>query len=204
MRIGIIGSGSAALSLAAGFARIGHEVMVGARDVNKPTVVQWQHSSGSGAQAGSYVQAARFADVAVFAVPGRVLREVVGGLSPRLFDNTIVIDVTNPPLITKTGVVNAFGEDDSGAEYLQRALPGSRVVKAFSQILAAQMGDPGPNPTMPLRICGDDAAAKATVADLGTALGWRVRDIGALSKARALENGAVEWMRGHLANGTGE
>jgi predicted dinucleotide-binding enzyme len=204
MRIGIIGSGGAALSLAQGFVRIGHEVMVGSRTDNKPTVVEWLRSAGPGAQTGSYAQAAKFADVAVLAVPGRALPEVVGGLNPRLFDGKVVIDITNPPLITQAGVVNAFGEDDSGAEYLQRSLPGAGVVKAFSQILAAQMGDPGPNPPMPLRICGDNADAKAVVTELGTALGWRVRDIGPLTRARALENGAVDWMRGRLGNGTGE
>jgi predicted dinucleotide-binding enzyme len=199
MRIGIIGAGAVAVSLAQGFIRAGHVVMLSTRDVTKPSVGEWLSSAGSLGRVGTYVEAVDFAEVIVFAVPGRALPDVVSGLDSGSFAGKVVIDPTNPPVFTDEGVINAFGDDDSGAEYLQRALPAANVVKAFNQILAPQMGEPESGDGMPLRIAGDDLGAKVVVTQLGEALGWKVRDIGPLSKARVLEAGAVRWMAEALA-----
>lgn len=194
MRIGIIGAGPVALSLAHGFIRAGHDTILSTKDPTKPSVGEWLSSAGALGRVGTYTEAVDFAEAVVFAVPGRALPDVVGGLDPGSFAGKVVIDPTNPPVFTDEGVISAFGDDDSGAEYLQRMLPAAYVVKAFNQILAPQMGEPPSGDRMPLRIAGDDPGAKVVVTQLGEALGWEVRDIGPLSKARALEAGAVRWM----------
>ena len=44
-----------------------------------------------------------------------------------------------------------------------------------------------------MRIAGDDAEAKAEVTDFLESTGWKVRDIGDLSRSRKLEAEVVAW-----------
>jgi drug/metabolite transporter (DMT)-like permease len=64
-------------------------------------------------------------------------------------------------------------------------------MKAFNQITASKMLDPEHANMDMLRIAGDDEDAKRQVVDLAESFGWKVRDLGPLSKARALEHGVV-------------
>lgn len=195
MKIGIIGAGSVGMALAYGFAEHGHEVFVGTRDPGKDTLAGWLAEEGAGALVGSYEDAAAFGDVVVFAVPGRVIPDLVEQLEPDLLAGKVIIDPSNPIVVTGDGVQSAFGEHDSGAETLQRGFPAASVVKAFNQIPALMMARPAKDEQRPLRIAGDDPQAKAVVTRLAEEFGWTVRDLGDLKKARALEMGTVKWMR---------
>ncbi len=195
MRIALLGSGSVSRSLAAGFAKTGHEVVLGSRDPSSQSAAAWREAAGHNALVTDMASAAGGADVVVFAVPGRALRDVVDLLDPASLDGAVIIDPTNPVVFEGDDVRDAFGDEDSAAEFLQRSFPAARVVKAFNQIPASQMGDPDPGTLTPLRICGDDKVAKETVSLLASELGWAVRDLGPLSRARALEKAAVDWMR---------
>ncbi|NTU70998.1 MAG: NAD(P)-binding domain-containing protein [Coriobacteriia bacterium] len=194
MRISVLGTGNVGMSLATGFARIGNEVMLGTRDAAKPAVTEWLAAGDPARTAGTYEAAADFGDVVVLAIPGRLLPELITELGSARMAGKTVLDATNPIAFGPDGVTNAYGADDSGTETLQRGWPGARVVKAFNQINAADMGDPGPEPPSPLRIAGDDADAKAVIGGLGEALGWTVRDLGGIEKSRALERGVVDWI----------
>jgi predicted dinucleotide-binding enzyme len=72
---------------------------------------------------------------------------------------------------------------------------GARVVKALNSTAAGSMLDPryGPDRAT-MFVCGDDAAAKATVSDLVGALGFEVVDAGPLRNARLLEPLAMLWI----------
>ncbi len=200
MRIALLGSGPVSRSLALGFVRTGNEVVLGSRDPSSGSARAWLDAVGEQGLAMDLRSAASSADVVVFAVPGRALPEVVELLAPETLAGATIIDPTNPVVISDDGVTNAFGADDSAAEFLQRAFPSAHVVKAFNQIPAAEMGSPPPETRTPLRICGDDTTAKETVAALARRLGWQVRDLGPLSRARTLENAAVDWIRNQRAN----
>jgi len=193
LRIAILGSGNVGMSLARGFADSGHEVAIGTRDASKPVVATWV---GAGGRALGYAEAAAWAELVVLAVPGRLVRDVVREIGPEAFDGKIVIDATNPVLVTDDDVVPAYGEDSSAGEEVQKALPGARVVKAFNQIMAAHMLSPdtskGPRH---MRIAGDDAAAKEAVAELLRPYGWEATDLGGIEHSRALEATTVKWMR---------
>lgn len=193
MKIAILGSGNVGMSLARGFADGGHEVAIGTRDASKPVVAAWVAAGG---RALGYAEAADWAELVVLAVPGRLVRDVVSEIGPEAFDGKIVIDATNPVLVTDDDVVAAYGEDSSAGEEVQRALPGARVVKAFNQIMAAQMLSPdtskGPRH---MRIAGDDASAKETVTELLSPYGWEVTDLGGIEHSRALEATTIRWMR---------
>ncbi len=102
----------------------------------------------------------------MLAVKGTAAVEVVTRLSDGLAGR-VVIDTTNPlaDAAPERGVLRYFtGPNESLMERLQAASPEARFVKALNQVGNADMVDPkfseGP-PTM--FICGNDAAAKATV-----------------------------------------
>ena len=196
MRIGIVGSGSVGSSLARGLARHGNDVMLGTRDTSKPAVREFVSASDGRGTAGSYADAARFGDVVITAYPGRLVEETVAAMGAENLAGKIVIDAVNPIARVDGEPVAAYGDDDSAAELLQRLVPTACVVKAYNTIPAARMVDPDPaeGPTT-MRIAGDDAEAKAVVSDLLVKTGWKVRDVGALSESRRLEQEVVAWVR---------
>jgi predicted dinucleotide-binding enzyme len=73
--------------------------------------------------------------------------------------------------------------------------PGAKVVKAFNTTGAGNMANPRfGGEAASMFICGDDAAAKKTVASLAEALGFEAVDAGSLSQARLLEPLAMLWI----------
>ncbi|WP_297911999.1 NAD(P)-binding domain-containing protein, partial [Thiomonas sp.] len=92
MNIGIIGSGIVAQTLAAGFAKHGHAVMLGTRDVAKLNPFA---ATTPGVRVASNADAAAFGDVVVLAVKGSAAllaaRDAGAGL-----DGKPVLDTTNP------------------------------------------------------------------------------------------------------------
>jgi hypothetical protein len=116
-----------------------------------------------------------------------------------------MIDATNPigggPPVH--GVLAFFTSlTDSLMERLQRAHPETRFVKAFNSVGNAQMVDPrfaGGRPTM--FICGNDSAAKKSVAGLCDEFGWDIEDMGAVEAARAIEPLCMLWCIPGIAKG---
>lgn len=193
MKIGIIGSGSVAQTLAAGFLKHGHDVMLGTRDATQLAGFVARHPQ---ARVGSARDAAGFAEVAVLAVKGTAALEAARGAAAQLAGKA-VIDTTNPiaDAAPEHGVLAYFtGPNDSLLERLQRELPAVRFVKAFNSVGVPCMVEPrlaGGPPTM--FIAGDDAAAKATVSGLVGQLGWEVADMGHSTAARAIEPLCMLW-----------
>ena len=81
-------------------------------------------------------------------------------------------------------------------------MPGASVVKAFNTIFASRHAAPTED-GMPLDafIAGDDSAAKTTVAELATSLGYRPIDAGGLRMSRSLEEMAFLNITLNAANG---
>jgi predicted dinucleotide-binding enzyme len=113
-------------------------------------------------------------DVVVLAVPAAaapaVLAEAAGGL-----DGKVVVDATN----------NLSG-GPSAAEIAALA-PAARFVKAFNTVFSTFMHDTPPSPPASLVYCGDDAEAKATVAQLIADVGFEPVDAGGAESAPLLE-----------------
>ena len=125
-------------------------------------------------------------DVVVLAVPFPAVSDVIAQRSDQLAGK-VVVDITNP-LNFETFDSLTVPADSSAAAEIAAALPQSRVVKAFNTTLAATLasGVVGDQPTTVL-IAGDDADAKALLADVVTAGGLRAIDAGSLRRARELE-----------------
>ena len=200
MKIGIIGSGTVATTLAAGFVKHGHEVMLGTRD---PAKLAAFTAANPKARAGSVADAAGFAELAVLAVKGGAAIDAVRGVAAQLAGKA-VIDTCNPiadaPPVD--GVFQYFtGPNDSLMERLQGAYPALKFVKAFNSVGAVRMVNPqlaGGPPTM--FIAGDDAAAKAQVAAVLEQFGWGVADMGRAVAARAIEPLCMLWCIPGLLN----
>ena len=186
VHIGVIGSGTVGQTLAAGYARHGHPVTIGTRE---PAKLAAFAEANPGVTVGD-VAAAADAEVVILAVQGAAAVEALALAGHERLAGKVVIDTCNPiaggPV---AGIVPYFtGPGDSLMQRLQAAVPAARFVKAFNSVGNAFMIDPvfpkGP-PTM--FICGNDAAAKSTVAGLLAEVGWEVEDVGGAVAAGPIE-----------------
>ena len=125
-------------------------------------------------------------DIVVLAVPYPAVSEVLAQRGEQLAGK-VVVDITNP-LNFETFDSLTVPPDSSAAVEIAAALPNAKVLKAFNTNFAATLasGTIGGQPTTVL-IAGDDAEAKAQLAEVVTAGGLRAIDAGSLRRARELE-----------------
>ncbi|HEU4724857.1 MAG TPA: NAD(P)-binding domain-containing protein [Candidatus Eisenbacteria bacterium] len=194
MKIGILGSGNVAKSLAAGFMEQGHAVMLGTRTPSKLEDWDWKHRGGL---VGGFADAATFGEIVVLAVKGAVAADALRAAGLTNLAGKTVIDATNPIADSppENGVLRFFTNlDESLMERLQREFPATSFVKAFNSVGHARMVNPkfkGGMPTM--FICGNDDKAKKTVAEILDRFGWEVADMGKAEAARAIEPLCILW-----------
>lgn len=196
MKVGVLGSGTVGKTLAEGFLKHGHQVLLGTRDPKTEDVTSWA-SSAAGAKAGTFAEAAQFGELLVIAVLARVIEDVIKLAGPQNFRGKTLIDTNNPisdaPPID--GVLQYFTEQNhSLGEKIQKLLPEAKVVKTFNSVGAGRMVDPHfeeGTPTMFL--CGNDAGAKKQVSEIIRAFGWEPYDCGTIIAARALEPLCMLW-----------
>ena len=194
MKIGILGSGIVAKTLAGGFLRHDHEVMVGTRDTSK--LADWQNENQK-AQLGSSSETAAFAEVVVLAVKGLVAAQVLRAAGKDNLAGKPVLDATNPIAdgAPVNGVLPFFTQpNESLMERLQSEFESAHLVKVFNSVGAFQMVNPqykAGKPTM--FICGNDEGAKKQVAKINEQFGWETADMGAAEAARAIEPLCMLW-----------
>jgi 8-hydroxy-5-deazaflavin:NADPH oxidoreductase len=196
MRVGIIGSGSVGQALGTGFLGRGDEVLLGSREPRKPEVQAWAARGGPRTCVGTFAEAAGFGELAVLATLWGGTENALRLAGPERLAGKVVIDVTNPLEFPPGAPPRlAVGHTDSGGEQVQRWLPEARVVKAFNIINYAYMVHPRfPGGPPDMFICGNDAAAKLTVAGVCEDFGWLVVDVGGIEGARLLEPLAMLWI----------
>lgn len=191
MKVGIIGSGPVGQALGRAFVKEGHEAKLGTRKPDDAKIMQWVKEVGSKASAGTFADAARFGELAVLATrwEGGATESAIKLADPKNLAGKVVIDATNPLTAVPYAPLGlSLGFSDSAGEQVQRWLRAAKVVKAFNTVTHANMYKPrleGGPPDM--FICGDDAQARATVAEICRAFGWVVIDIGGMTGARLLE-----------------
>jgi 8-hydroxy-5-deazaflavin:NADPH oxidoreductase len=195
MHIGILGAGNVGGTLAKRFLGAGHSITIGARDPLKTRAAITEAT-----MAVATVAELRSCAVVVLATPWNGAVDAVRQLQPPA--GQILIDATNPIRGRLEGLTP--GGDDSGGETIQRAVPQSRVVKAFNTCGFEVMADPvftHGRACMP--VCGDDPAARQVVLDLATAIGFQSLDWGQLRNARWLEPLAMAWITRAIVLGAG-
>jgi predicted dinucleotide-binding enzyme len=192
-RIAVIGTGDVAAALGPEFAALGHTIVYGSRDPARQEVKDLVARTGRGATAASQRDAVTGADIVVLAVPGGVAEQVTRELGD--LSGKIILDPTNRVGRGDDGyLVHDVPGKGSNAELVQAAAPNARVVKAFNTLNWTQMVDPetagGP---ITITMAGDDAAAKAVVAELIEGMGLEVMDFGPLRYAHVLEEMLIVW-----------
>jgi 8-hydroxy-5-deazaflavin:NADPH oxidoreductase len=196
MKIGILGSGTVGKTLAAGFLKHGHQVMLGTRDPQKPDVQKWLQET-PGASAGTFEQTAQFGEFIVLATSGQVTPDAIALAGPDNFTGKTVMDATNPiaegPLVG--GILPFFtGPNESLGERIQALLPRAHVVKAFNSVGAVRMVNPSYQQGSPTMFyCGDSAEAKQAVSTIIQQFGWQPYDCGGIIAARAIEPLCMLW-----------
>jgi 8-hydroxy-5-deazaflavin:NADPH oxidoreductase len=192
--ITIIGAGNIGQAVAGIAAAGGHQVQLLARDAEKTQ----QAAAASGATPGT-VGDAITGDVVVLAVPYPAVAEVLGTYGSALAGK-VVVDPTNP-LDFSTFDSLVVPADASAAAQIQAQVPDARVLKAFNTTFAATLATRSiGDATTTVLIAGDDADAKAVLADVVRGGGLEAVDAGALSRARELE--ALGFLQLTLAAGS--
>jgi len=126
MKVGVLGSGDVAKTLASGFLKHGHEVMMGTREPTK--LKEWAGKNPKG-KVGSFGDAASFGGLVVLAVKGSASAEALRAAGASNLSGKPVIDATNPiadaPPVN--GVLRVFTSlDESGCSASSRARNSSR------------------------------------------------------------------------------
>jgi 8-hydroxy-5-deazaflavin:NADPH oxidoreductase len=193
MKIGIIGTGNMGRALGLGWARVGHEVLFGSRDLNKAKAIAANGTSST--QIGDFDAAAAFGEAVLYTIrdrfPSSVLKE------PQALSGKILIDCNNSAIVgldvpdpDKRPGIHFTTPVPSHAERLAADAPSARVVKAFNT-MASQLIELGREELMRRRVsvflCSDDAQAKSVVKGLAEELGFIAVDCGELERAQLVE-----------------
>jgi predicted dinucleotide-binding enzyme len=201
MKLAFIGVGQVGGALASCFSRLGHEIIIAARDPGSPSV-----RAASAALPGARVTSldgVRDADVVFLATPYAGNEAALQAAGPAL-DGRVLVDCTNP---VGPGLTHGLASERSGAEVVQALAPRARVVKAFTIYGYENFADPaypGAGAVKPaMLIAGDDAAAKRVVYDLCAAAGWEPVDVGPLSASLHLEHMTLLWIKMARVQGAG-
>jgi len=193
MRIAVIGTGSAGRQLAAGFRRIGHDVVVGTRDPE--ATGQREEWADVDFPLATFAEAGAGADLVVNATGGMVSLEALAEVD---LDGKVLLDVSNP-LDFSAGFPPTLSvkDTDSLAEQIQRAHPEARVVKSLNTVNGAVMVDPGRlSEATTIFVAGDDPLAREAVRELLGELGWvDIVEFPTLDAARGLEMWLPLWVR---------
>lgn len=203
-KVGVLGSGSVAQILAAGFVKYGYQVKMGTREPAK--LKDFAAKEGASLSVGSFADAAAFGDIVVLAVKGTAARSAMEAAGISNLKGKVVIDPTNPieEAPPENGVLKFFTSiNRSLMEDLQAAAPDAHFVKAFSMIGGAFMVNPdfgGTKPTM--FICGNNADAKSKVRKILDQFGFETEDMGDAQSARAIEPLCMLWCIPGLRGGS--
>ncbi|XP_037706466.1 metalloreductase STEAP3 isoform X2 [Choloepus didactylus] len=173
-KVGILGSGDFARSLATRLVGSRFSVVVGSRHPKRIAGL-----FPSGAQVTFQEEAVSSPDI-IFVAVFREHYPTLCGLSDQLAGK-ILVDVSNPT------EHEHLQHRESNAEYLASLFPTCTVVKAFNVISAwtLQAGPRDGNRQVP--ICSDQQEAKHKVSELARAMGFTPVDMGSLASAREVE-----------------
>lgn len=198
--IAVIGTGDVARALGPEFAAQGHTIVYGSRNPSRDDVQALVENTGKSASATTPAESVVGADIVVMAIPGTVVEAVTVSLGD--LTDKIIIDPTNA--VDRSGDRLVLMYETSTAEIIQATAPDAHVVKAFNTLNWRTMLDPdssgGP---VSIPLVGDNADAKAKVAELVAGMGLEPIDLGPLAYARHVEGMLLVWIHNRYAAGDG-
>jgi predicted dinucleotide-binding enzyme len=203
MNIAILGTGIVGTTIGTKLIQLGHNVKLGSRAAGGEKALAWVKAAGAAATNGAAASQGTFAEAAAH---GELLFNCTSGMGSleqagaASLKGKILIDVSNPLDFSK-GLPPTLNpcNDDSIGERIQKAFPGTKVVKALNTLTAALMVHPAAlaGGDHSLFMCGNDGEAKAKVAELlKDGFGWKdVIDLGDITAARGQEMILPLWLR---------
>ena len=214
MKIGIIGTGSVGQTFAPRLVSLGHQVMIGTRNVSEklssqakdgygnPPFAEW-HKSNQQVKLGTFSEAAAFGEIIINVTKGENSIDALNLAEAKNLNGKVLIDISNP-LDSKKGypppLIPELSNTFSLGENIQQTFPGAKVVKTLNTMWAGIMVNPGmiQNGDHTNFICGNDKEAKQKVKSLLKELGWKddsILDLGDITSARGVESILPVWLR---------
>ena len=213
MKISVLGTGDVGQTLAKKFIELGHEVMIGTRNVEEtlarktsphgnPPFSEW-YESNKEVELGSFQESANFGEIVINATNGANSLNALDLAGEETLEGKILIDLSNPLDFSKgmpPSLVEGLNNTNSLGEEIQKEFPQTRVVKTFNTMWCELMVNPGilDGGNHINYISGNDDNAKARVKDLLKELGWKdenLIDLGDISSARAAESILLLWVK---------
>jgi NADPH-dependent F420 reductase len=183
------GTGQEGFALALRWAKAGHRIIVGSRDVAKAAAAAAQIKAkipDADAVGAANKEAAAAAEVVVLTVPYAAQRATVAQVRDAL-TGKILIDATVPLLPPKIARVQLPPEGSAVAAVQNMLGESVRVVSAFQNVSAHHLKDLAHEVDCDVLICGDDVAAREVVAGLAVDIGLRAVHAGPIANSAATE-----------------
>jgi len=206
MKVGILGSGMVGQTIGGKVAELGHEVMLGTRDITK--LQDWLRQVGGNARVSSFAEAAAHGEILFNATNGGGSLQALSLAGEANMNGKILVDISNPLDFSHGMPPSLFvSNTDSLGEQIQRAFPNVRVIKTLNTVTASLMVNPRQlaDGNHHIFVSGNDAGAKAQVINLLTTwFGWKhIIDLGMITTARGPEMYLPIWLQLWGALGTG-
>jgi len=197
MNIGVLGTGVVGQTIGSKLVQLGHEVMLGSRDVDNPKAVAWAKDAGvQRAQFGNFANTASFGDIIFNCTLGTASLDVLRMAGANNLKGKILIDTANPLDYSTHLWTLTVSNTDSLGEQIQREFPDTFVVKSLNTINCEVMV----NPTKlaertDVFVSGNSMDAKATVGMiLRDWFGWKsIIDLGDITTSRGVEMYVILW-----------
>lgn len=209
MRIAVLGTGTVGQTVAGRLAELGHDVVVGTRDVPgtraRAEFSEWADAHPD-VQVDTFAGAAGPAELVVNATSGKVSLYALAAAGRANLAGKVLLDISNaldfsagfpPSMLVK--------DTESLGERIQAEFPDVKVVKALNTLTAALMVDPGQlaSGDHSVFVSGNDADAKKAVTLLLESFGHTdVIDLGDITTARGVEMFLPLWLRLMASLGT--
>lgn len=183
IRIAVLGAGNIGGTLGRKWVAAGHSVAFGVTDPGSPRALALRADVGRAATIGGVAEALEGAEVAVLAVPGGAIDELIR-LHAGQFDNKTVVDASNR---MGGGAMNSIAA-------LSAAAPTARIYRAFNSLGWENFADPVFNGVQAdLFYAGTEGDARAIVEQLIEDVGLRPVYVGGPEQVGVVDAVASLW-----------
>lgn len=203
MKIAVIGTGMVGQALAGRLSGLGHDVVIGTRDVaatvarkesdvrGTMALSQWL-SLHPGIRVLSFPEAGAHAELVINATAGMNSLDALQQVGAEKLQGKVLLDVAVPLMRSAEAPSElTVSNTDSLGEQIQRAFSDVLVVKSLNTVWCEIMVNPARLPGHhDMFIAGNDQGAKHTVMGLLDQFGWpadSIVDLGDITGARAME-----------------
>ncbi|MBP2327897.1 putative dinucleotide-binding enzyme [Kibdelosporangium banguiense] len=203
MKIAVLGTGMAGRGFADRLTELGHDVVIGTRDVQQtlartepdalghPPYAVWQQTSPE-VRLVPFPKAGAHAELIVNATAGASSLAALDATGAANLAGKVIVDIALP-LDLSQGMPPTLtvANTDSLGEQIQRTFPAARVVKTLNTVFFEVMIEPKRVPgEHNIFLAGDDTDAKNTAKSLLHGFGWpmdAIIDLGGIRAARGVE-----------------